>query len=48
MNSDRAIIETNFSRLNALHSFGGVFRGTPDDPGMSLNVASGFIETGWQ
>ena len=43
MNSDRAIIETNFSRLNAFHSFGGVFRGTPDDLGMSLNVASGFI-----
>ena len=43
MNSDRAIIETNFSRINAYDAFGGVFRGTIEDLGASLNVIAGFI-----
>ena len=43
MNSERAIIETNFSRINAYDAFGGVFRGTIEDLGMSLNVVAGFI-----
>ena len=43
MNSDRAIIETNFSRINAYDAFAGRFRGTIEDLGISLNVTAGFI-----
>ena len=43
MNSDRAIIETNFSRINAYDAFAGRFRGTVEDLGVSLNVTAGFI-----
>ena len=43
MNSDRAIIETNFSRLNAYQAVGGVHRRSVDDLGSTLNVLTGIV-----
>ena len=43
MNSDRAIIETNFSRLNAYQAVGGVYRRSVGDLGSTLNVLTGVV-----
>ena len=43
MNSVRAVIEMNFRRINSYRAIGGVYRGTINDLGMTLNVLTGIV-----